>query len=89
MRLILFTATLCPNCPAAERAVDEVRKVYPSLDVAVLNIEERENMQLALRYHVFSTPAIAIEDEVVFVGEAPTFEQLTHEVERRGGTRAK
>ena len=89
MELILFTANVCPRCPAAKRVVDEVGRKYPELEVRVLNIEEGANMQLALRYHVFSTPAIAIGEELVFMGDAPTAEQLLKEIEKRKGARGR
>ena len=79
MRLILFTATNCPRCPAAKSLVEEITKelgMENEKDYKILNIDDEENMILALQHQIASTPSIVIDDEPIFVGKVPTKEEL-------------
>ncbi|ODS35479.1 hypothetical protein BEH94_06560 [Candidatus Altiarchaeales archaeon WOR_SM1_SCG] len=79
VKLILYTGTNCPKCPAAHEIVEEVANelglVYDR-DYVVKNIDEEEVMIEALQYQIASTPAIVINDEAVFIAEVPTKEEL-------------
>lgn len=113
MKLILYTATKCPNCPGFRRLVRETAqelglregkdfveklidgdKVTPGTRVeiegeefyiadSIENIKEtpaviggQDFTIEALQYQVASTPALVVDGELAFLGEAPSKEEL-------------
>ncbi len=50
----------------AVRVIEEVRRDHPEVEYQVIDITERP--ELAVRYRVMMTPAIAINGELVFAG---------------------
>ncbi|MFH1424809.1 MAG: thioredoxin family protein [archaeon] len=80
-KLVLYTASNCPNCPKAKAVVAEVAKELnwkEGVDYESKNIEDGDNLVEALMHQIASTPSILINNEPVFRGseEIPTKEQL-------------
>lgn len=79
MKLMVFTGTNCPRCPAAKSLVEEIATelgMEKEKDYKILNIDDEENMILALQYQIASTPSIVIDGEPIFIGKVPTKEEL-------------
>ena len=79
VKLVLYTGTNCPKCPAAHGVVEEVANelgLVNGKDYVVKNIDDEEVMIEALRNQVASTPAIVINNEVAFIGDVPSKEEL-------------
>lgn len=78
-KIILFTSKNCPRCPEAYKLLKEVAdllRLKEGKDYEIRNIDEEENLLLALQYQVASTPSFVIGDEAIFIGEVPTKEEL-------------
>ncbi len=86
MKLQIFTATHCPNCPAAKKIVEKVAAEKGKefgLEVEQLNVDDENAMFTALEHNIISTPSIVIDGEVVFRGEVPTEARLLEELQKR------
>jgi thiol-disulfide isomerase/thioredoxin len=86
MKLQIFFATHCPNCPAAKKVVEKVMSEKGKefgLEVEQLNVDDENAMLTALQYNIISTPSIVIEGDVVFRGEVPTEAKLLEELQKR------
>lgn len=72
MRTIKILGTGCPSCVSTEKIVAEV--------VNELNIEAQiikiEDIQEIMAYDIMSTPAIVIDENVVFKGKVPSKEEV-------------
>ena len=78
-KLILYTGTNCPKCPAAHKVVEEVANelgLVKGRDWNEKNIDDDEVMIEALQYQIASTPAIVINDEAAYIGDVPTKSEL-------------
>jgi len=77
----VFTSPSCPHCPGAIRVVEEAKeKLGDKIKVELMDISDPEKREKAISYGVMAVPAIAINDEIQFVG-APTLEQLLEKLE--------
>ena len=72
----VFTSPTCPHCPAAVQVVDEAKaKLGDAIDVELKSIADEEGRQAAINYGIMAVPAIAINNEIQFIG-APSLEEL-------------
>jgi len=67
MRTIKILGTGCPNCKRTEAIV---KKVVKELDYKI-SIEKVEDIEDIMAYDVMSTPAIVLDEKVVFKGRVP------------------
>lgn len=74
----LFVAHHCPACPAARARVREFAGVTPDVVIVEHNVDE--NLEAAVRYGLFATPAVVIDGRAVLYG-VPTRAQLAARVE--------
>ena len=74
-KITVFTATNCPKCPAAKKVCEEVAK-QTGAEFKVMNIEEEDNMIVALQNQIASTPSIMVNGTVEFRGEVPSKAEL-------------
>ncbi len=72
MKVIKVLGTGCPSCVSAEKVVAEV--------VNELNIQAQiikvEDIQEIMVYDIMKTPAIVIDEKVVFKGKVPSKEEM-------------
>ena len=72
MKEIKVLGTGCPSCVSTEKIVLEV--------VNELNIEAKitkvDDIQKIMEYNVMSTPAIVIDEKVVFKGKVPSKDEV-------------
>lgn len=79
VKLILYTGTNCPKCPAAREVVEKVAGelgLVKGSDWTEKNIDDDEVMIEALQYQIASTPAIVINNEAEYIGDVPAKEEL-------------
>jgi len=81
LELRLFVQPNCPKCPAAKAVAEELRKRRSDLDLRILDISDRENYFTALMLQISSTPAFAIGEKALFMGEVPTIEELNRKLD--------
>lgn len=72
MKIIKVLGTGCPSCVSTEKVVDEVVK---ELNIEAKIIKVSEIMDIMM-YDVMSTPAIVIDEKVVFKGKVPSKEEV-------------
>jgi len=87
LELKLFVQPNCPKCPAAKAVAEEVKKRRKDVDLDVLDISDRENYFSALMLQISSTPAFAIGEKTLFVGEVPTIEELNRKLDEHSTSR--
>ena len=68
MKNIKILGTGCPKCKQTEAIV---RQVVEELELEA-QIEKVEDMMQIMAYHVLSTPAVVIDEEVKIKGRVPT-----------------
>ena len=77
----VFTSPTCPHCPAEVQVVDEAKaKLGDAIDVELKSIADEEGRQAAINYGIMAVPAIAINNEIQFIG-APSLEELLEKLE--------
>ena len=76
MKLTLFVSPNCPKCPLAKDVVERARKEKSDLEVEIKDVTTEEGYLDALMYNISSTPAIVVEDKVLYQGEVPTLAEL-------------
>lgn len=81
LELKLFVQPNCPKCPAAKAIAEELKKRRKDMDLKILDISDRENYFTALMLQISSTPAFAIGEKTLFVGEVPTIEELSRRLD--------
>lgn len=81
LELKLFVQPNCPKCPAAKAVAEEVKKRRKDVELSILDISDRENYFTALMLQISSTPAFAIGEKALFVGEVPTIEELNRKLD--------
>jgi len=81
LKLKLFVQPNCPKCPAAKAVAEEVKKRRKDVELSILDISDRENYFSALMLQISSTPAFAIGEKTLFVGEVPTMEELNRKID--------
>ncbi len=64
--LKLLTTPGCSHCDQAKRVIEKVRPDFPDLKVETINL--MEHPELAVQYGVMVSPALVINEKVVFVG---------------------
>ncbi len=79
--LKLFVQTNCPKCPAAKAVAQELVKKRSDVELKILDIGDHENYLSALMLQIASTPAFAVKDDVLFVGNAPSLEKLNNKLD--------
>ncbi len=82
IRIEIFTSPGCSNC---RRAKDELRKLSQEIGADAIHCREvniLDEMDYAVNLGVLSTPAIAIDGELVFSG-LPSRKKLRAELESR------
>ncbi len=79
--LKLFVKTNCPKCPAAKAVAQELVTKRSDLELKILDIGDHENYLSALMLQITSTPAFAVKDDVLFVGNAPSLEKLNNKLD--------
>ncbi|WP_297981456.1 MJ0307 family thioredoxin [uncultured Methanobrevibacter sp.] len=80
IKVEVFTSPTCPHCPGAKQVVAQAKEeLGDAIDVIQFDIAEEEGRQKAINYGIMAVPAIAINDEVKFVG-APSLAQLMNEL---------
>ncbi|MBN1923669.1 MAG: thioredoxin family protein [Nanoarchaeota archaeon] len=75
--ITVFTMPTCPNCPKVKAMCEEVAKEI-GMNFRVVDI--KSDLFEGLMYQVMETPSIALNDETLFFGEAPTKAQLVKEL---------
>ncbi len=80
MKIQVYTGANCPKCPPAKEVAKRLCE-EKGFEFEELNMEE--NMIDALQKQIASTPSIVIDDDVVFRGTAPEYEDLKKEAEKR------
>ncbi len=81
IELKLFVQPSCPKCPAAKAIAEELKKQRKDVDLRILDISDRENYFTALMLQISSTPAFAVGEKTLFVGEVPTIEELSRKLD--------
>ena len=81
LELKLFVQPNCPKCPAAKAVAEEVQKRRKDVELSILDISDRENYFSALMLQISSTPAFAVGEKALFVGEVPTVEELNRRLD--------
>ena len=81
LELKLFVQQKCPKCPAAKAVAEELRKRRKDVEVKTLDISDEENRLTALMLQISSTPAFAIGEETLFIGEVPTADELNRKLD--------
>ncbi len=81
LELKLFVQPNCPKCPAAKAIAQELKNRRKDMDLKILDISDRENYFTALMLQISSTPAFAIGEKTLFVGEVPTIEELSRKLD--------
>lgn len=81
LELKLFVQPNCPKCPAAKAIAQELKNRREDIDLKILDISDRENYFTALMLQISSTPAFAIGEKTLFVGEVPTIEELSRKLD--------
>lgn len=81
LELRLFVQPNCPKCPAAKAVAEELKKRRRDIDLKILDISDRENYFSALMLQISSTPAFAVGEKALFVGEVPTVEELSRKLD--------
>jgi len=81
LKLKLFVQPNCPKCPTAKAVAEEVKKRRKDVELSILDISDRENYFSALMLQISSTPAFAIGEKTLFVGEVPTIEELNRKID--------
>jgi len=81
LELKLFVQPNCPKCPAAKAVAEEVKKRRKDVELSILDISDRENYFSALMLQISSTPAFAVGEKALFVGEVPTVEELNRRLD--------
>jgi len=81
LELKLFVQPNCPKCPAAKAVAEELGKKRRDVDLKILDISDRENYLTALMLQISSTPAFALGERLLFVGEVPTVDELNRKLE--------
>lgn len=72
MKLIKVLGTGCPSCVSTEKVVAEVVKEL-NVDAKIIKVSEIMDIMM---YNVMSTPAIVIDEKVVFKGRVPSKEEV-------------
>jgi len=85
MRLSLFTLPSCPRCPEARRVVEEVAQARDDVVLEILDMSSPENRTSALMLQIASTPSICIDDDVVAIGDVPSFDELNRLIDEHKG----
>ena len=67
---VIYVSDHCPTCPEALLIADRVKKLYPSVDLAVFNVDHEKP-----RPEVFAVPTYMLADQIAFLGN-PTDEQI-------------
>lgn len=81
IKVEVFTSPSCPHCPAAVQVVDEAKaKLGDSIDVELKSIADEKGREDAISYGIYAVPAIAINNEIQFIG-APSLEDLLEKLE--------
>ena len=80
MKLRVFVQPGCPRCPLAKEAARRVAREL-GLGYEEVDVSTPDGQIEALMANVCSTPSIALGDEVLFRGEAPSPEELAKAVE--------
>jgi small redox-active disulfide protein 2 len=73
MKTIKILGTGCPNCKKTEAIVKAAVKQL-NIDV---EIEKVEDIQDIMAYNIMSTPAIVIDEKVIFKGHVPSSSEIT------------
>lgn len=81
LELKLFVQPNCPKCPAAKAVAEEIKKRRKDVELSILDISDRENYFSALMLQISSTPAFAVGEKMLFVGEVPTIEELNRKLD--------
>ena len=79
----------CPKCPAAKAIAEELKSRRKDVDVKILDIADRENYLSALMLQISSTPAFAIGEEALFVGDVPTVDELSRKLDEYSSRMSK
>lgn len=72
MKIIKILGTGCPSCVSAEKVVSEVVK---ELNIKAEIIKVTEIMDIMM-YDVMKTPAVVIDEKVVFKGKVPSKDEM-------------
>jgi small redox-active disulfide protein 2 len=67
-KIVKILGTGCPKCKKTTLVVDEVIRNH-DLDYSIVKVEDIEDI---MTYDVMSTPALVIDEKVVFKGRIPT-----------------
>lgn len=68
MKIIKILGTGCPNCIATEKIVNEVVNEL-RIDAELIKVTDIVEIMM---YDIMSTPAIVVDEKVVFKGKVPT-----------------
>lgn len=70
-KLFIFSAKWCGPCKALAPIVEKVSKLYPSLAVTKIDVEE--NPSIASKYHVLGLPKLILEKDGKIISEHTGF----------------
>ena len=68
MKIIKILGTGCPNCIATEKIITEVVKEL-NINAEIINVTDIVEIMM---YDVMRTPAIVVDEKVVFKGKVPS-----------------
>ena len=73
MKIIKVLGTGCPSCVSTENVVTEVVKEL-NIDAQIIKVTEIMDIMM---YDVMRTPAIVVDEKVVFKGKVPSKNEAT------------
>lgn len=72
MKQVIVLGTGCPNCKKTFELINNIVKTN-EFDA---NVTKNEDISELLKYGVMTTPAVVIDDKIVFVGGVPSEKEI-------------
>ncbi len=72
--------TGCPKCKETEKVI---KKAIEKMEIDA-TVEKVEDIEKIIEYGVMSTPAVAIDGEVVISGHVPSEDEIVREIKKHG-----
>lgn len=73
MKTIKILGMGCPKCKKTEAVVHEAIKGL-GIEASVIKVEDIEQI---MQYHVLTTPAVVVDEEVKLKGHVPSLDEVT------------
>ncbi|MFC3416775.1 thioredoxin family protein [Algoriphagus hitonicola] len=72
MKTIKILGTGCPKCKQTEAVIKEAL-IQSGKEAEVIKVED---IQKIMEYHVMSTPAVVVDEEVKLKGKVPSIQEI-------------